>query len=102
MHCIGAADLTSLHQIIWGIDPVPDSRGKGRVDSSHFVRSRLCGTLVDIYRLDSEKLEVRRPKSGGELQPPRLYYENKETPFDISLSHDGRFAAYAFVKHASV
>jgi len=98
VHCIGAADPASLHKIIWGIDPVTVNGRGENIDPSPFVRQCLCRKLADIYKLDLGKMEIRRSKKGNELQPPLLYYEDKLAPFDVSLSHDGRFAAYAFIQ----
>ena len=68
------------------------------VEPSLFVRECLSRRLADIYHLNFREMEIRRAKKGSELQPPYLYYENKKAPFDISLSHDGQFVAYAFLK----
>ena len=77
---------------------MPKSAAGENVEPSLFVRECLSARLADIYQLNFREMEIRRAKKGRELQPPHLYYENKKTPFDISLSHDGQFVAYAFLK----
>jgi phosphopantetheinyl transferase (holo-ACP synthase) len=98
VHCIGANNLPDLNNIIWGIESLPKSATAEEVEPSLFVRDCLSRRLADVYQLNFREMEVRRAKKGSELQPPYLYYENKKTSFDISLSHDGQFVAYAFLK----
>jgi hypothetical protein len=98
MHCVGADNLTDLDGIIWGIETLPEFSSGEDNEPSSFGRRCLTRKLAGLYRLNFQELEVRRDGGGGELQPPQLYYENKKTPFDISLSHDGKFVAYAFLK----
>lgn len=98
LHCLGADNLTDLDGINWGIETLPEFSSGEDNESSSFGRRCLTRKLAYFYQLNFQELEVRRAKEGGELQPPQLYYENKKTPFDISLSHDGKFVAYAFLK----
>lgn len=98
MHCVGADNLTDLDGIIWGIETLPEFSSGEDNEPSSFGRRCLTRKLAGLYKLNFRELEVRRAGGGGELQPPQLYYENKKTPFDISLSHDGKFVAYAFLK----
>lgn len=96
VHCTGADNLADLNKAIWGIELLPESACGIDVEPSLFVRECLFRRLADIYSLNNRKMEIRRAKKGHELQPPVLCYENKKAPFDISLSHDERFIAYAF------
>jgi phosphopantetheinyl transferase (holo-ACP synthase) len=98
VHCIGADNLPDLNNIIWGIESLPKSVAGENVEPSLFVRECLSARLADIYQLNFREMEIRRAQKGRELQPPHLYYKNKMTSFDISLSHDGQFIAYAFLK----
>ena len=99
VHCIGSDNIHDLDKIIWHVDPVPEN-GKN-ADPSLFVREQLLRQLADTYSLNFAHLEIRRLKKGGDLQPPCVYLTNEKAPFDISLSHDGRFAAYAFLKQSN-
>lgn len=98
VHCIGSDNLSNLDKIIWGIDPVPKAGAGENVEPSLFLRECLCRRLADIYHLNFNALSIRRTEKDGELQPPCVYLDNKKAPFDISLSHDGRFTAYALIK----
>ncbi|MGV8056886.1 MAG: 4'-phosphopantetheinyl transferase superfamily protein [Smithellaceae bacterium] len=98
VHCIGSDNLPDLDKIIWGVEFLPQTEAGEIVEPSSFVRKCLCRRLANIYNLNFLKMEVRRTKKGRELQPPHLYYENNKAAFDISLSHDGQFVAYAFIQ----
>jgi len=98
VHCVGSDNLSDLNNIIRGIESLPESVAGEDVEPSLFVRECFLARLAGIYQLNFRQMEIRRAKTGSELQPPQLYYENKKTSFDISLSHDGQFVAYAFLK----
>lgn len=98
VHCIGSNDLSDLDNIIWGIESLPMlASSNNDIEPSLLVRESLSARLAGIYQLDFRAMEVRRAKKDGQLQPPCLFYKNKKIPFDVSLSHDGQFAAYAFL-----
>ncbi len=97
VHCIGADNLPDLDKIIWGVESLPEVLSGENIDPSLFARDCLSRRLSDIYQLNFREMAIRRTEKGGELQPPYLYYKNKKAPFDISLSHDGQFVAYAFL-----
>ena len=101
VHCIGADRLRDLEQIIWGVEPVPETGSCVNIDPSLHGRKCLLRKLSDVHQLDFREMEIRRAKKGLEFQPPYLYYKNEKAPFDISLSHDGKFVAYAFIKQLS-
>ena len=99
VHCIGSDNLPDLDEIIWGIESLPESVAGKNNEPSLFVRECLYRRLADVYQLNFREMEIRRAEKNRELQPPRLYYQNKKAPFDISLSHDGQFVAYAYLVH---
>ncbi|MEN6375040.1 MAG: 4'-phosphopantetheinyl transferase superfamily protein [Smithella sp.] len=98
VHCVGADNWADLDNIIWGMETLQEFTAGESIEPSLFVRECLVRKLAELYQLNSRKLEIRREKEGGELQPPQLYYENRKASCDISLSHDGKFVAYAFLK----
>jgi len=98
VHCVGSDNWADLNNIIWGLEPLPAFAAGESIEPSSFVRECLIRKLADIYQLNFRKLEIRRAKEGSELQPPQLYYKNREISFDISLSHDGKYVAFAFLK----
>ncbi|MEN6623874.1 MAG: 4'-phosphopantetheinyl transferase superfamily protein [Smithella sp.] len=97
VHCIGSINLYDLDKIIWDIESLQELTPDKNLEPSSLVRESLLSRLAGIYQLNFPAMEVRRIKKDGQLQPPYLFYENKKMPFDISLSHDGQYAAYAFI-----
>lgn len=91
IHCVGVNKLAELDKIISGVEFLPE-------EDNPSLFSRLCleKRLAEHFLLDSNQIKIRRIKERGELQPPRTYIDGRETDIDISLSHDGRFVAYAF------
>jgi phosphopantetheinyl transferase (holo-ACP synthase) len=96
VHCIGADNLSALDKIICGVDQLPDADAENIIEPSLFARRCLASALADYFHLNYRNIEIRREKREGELHPPCVHYMGKKYPVDISLSHDGRFVAYAF------
>ncbi|PKN76588.1 MAG: hypothetical protein CVU52_04150 [Deltaproteobacteria bacterium HGW-Deltaproteobacteria-10] len=97
VHCIGSLDFRELDKIIRGVECLPEVVSGENVDHSFFVRDCLFRRLADSYQLDFRDMAIKREKEGHELLPPLFYYKNKKAPLDVSLSHDGRYVAYAFL-----
>jgi hypothetical protein len=93
VHCVGAESLSTLDQLSWGIDVLPES---GDGNPSSFARQCLVRSLAGFLHLNSSDIEIKRMKNGAVLQPPCVYIGGKKVAIDISLSHDGRLIAYAF------
>jgi hypothetical protein len=98
IHCIGSDNLSVLGKIIQGIDRLPPSENEKIADPSQFGRTCLIRRLATYDNLNFAALTIRRTQEDRELQPPGVYLDNKRAPFDISLSHDGQFTAYAFLR----
>jgi hypothetical protein len=98
VHCIGSDNLSVLDKIVRGVERLPPSEEEKIVDPSQFGRECLIRRLAVLDSLNFTSLSIRRTEKDGELQPPCVYLDNKKAPFDISLSHDGQFTAYAFIK----
>lgn len=67
-------------------------------DPSADVRRRLQAAVAERLGLDAADLEVERlpqPGAWDGLAPPRLLLRGAALPLDISLSHHGRFVAWA-------
>jgi phosphopantetheinyl transferase (holo-ACP synthase) len=96
VHCVGADSLSTLDYLSWGIDILP-LREDGQDDNpSSFARQYLVCSLAGFLHLNSSDIKIRRIKKGAVLQPPSVYIGGKRAAIDVSLSHDGRFIAYAF------
>ncbi|HON58029.1 MAG TPA: 4'-phosphopantetheinyl transferase superfamily protein [Smithella sp.] len=94
IHCVGSDDASVLEKCIKGVAFISGHR---RLDPSRYGRQCLKKSIAERCSCTSRQIAVRRGKKNGELQPPHLYIADRKSPIDISLSHDGRWIAYAFV-----
>jgi phosphopantetheinyl transferase (holo-ACP synthase) len=94
VHCIGADVLAALDKLIWNVDILPE---KEKINPSLYSRYCLVQSLARHFSLNFHHIKIKRTKENGELQPPRVYVNGRETDIDISLSHDGRFVAYVVI-----
>jgi phosphopantetheinyl transferase (holo-ACP synthase) len=93
VHCIGSDCLTALDELIWSVDVLPE---KEKINPSLYLRYCLGQSLAKHFSLNFHYIKIKRTRENGELQPPRVYVSGRKTDIDISLSHDGRFVAYAY------
>ena len=93
IHCIGADVPIALEKLIWSVEDLPE---KEENNPSLYLRYCLGQRLARYYSLNSHQIKIKRTRKNGELQPPRVYIGGNKTDIDISLSHDGRFIAYAY------
>lgn len=68
--------------------------GKGAADPSAFVRGALLGEIA--RRLDCPVGDLSVVKNQDGLGAPRVLFRGELLAAEVSLSHDGRFAAFAF------
>jgi phosphopantetheinyl transferase (holo-ACP synthase) len=93
VHCVGADSSAVLDQLIWSVEALPEEK---EINPSLFLHDCLGEKLANNLSLNFHDIKIRRTKINGEFQQPRVYVSGKETDIDISLSHDGRFVAYAY------
>ena len=96
VHCVGADSLSTLDYLSWGIDILPLREDGQNGNPSSFARQCLVRSLAGFLHLNAGDIKIRRMKKKAVLQPPGVYIDGKKAAIDISLSHDGRFIAYAF------
>jgi hypothetical protein len=89
-----------MDTLVWHVDRIsPDSQASLDYESA-FVRKALKLRLSKCYDESPENIEVRRVKSSYGLGPPFICINGKPAAIDVSLSHDGLFAAYVFAANA--
>jgi len=93
VHCVGTDNLKLLNKLIWRVEALP---GKEKINPSLFLRNCVTNDLAKNLSLNADQIKIKKTRQGGELQPPQVYVDGQKTDIDISLSHDGRFVAYAF------
>jgi len=97
VHCVGADNSSLLDKLDSGVEILPEQE----TNPSVFVRQCLAQQLTARFSLNLDNIEIRRITNNGELQLPQIFVDGKTTDIDISLSHEGRFVAYA-VRHEKI
>ena len=63
---------------------------------SFYVRDAAIRQLAGYFSGSIQDIEIRRNRGLRGLGPPHVYFQGQHASIDISLSHDGVYAAYAF------
>jgi phosphopantetheinyl transferase (holo-ACP synthase) len=92
VHAVVAASEAALAEITERVDIVDCADGEG--GQSAFVRGRLLREIARRLRCPVEDLAVFKEQPGSDV--PRVSLRGQPLAVNISLSHDGRFAAFAF------
>ena len=86
-------------ELLWGVEAM-ENGGNTSVSPadlpSFLAREALIRRLSKCRGYKDTHMEIRRFKDSRGLGPPKLFINGKHSAVDISLSHDGRFIAYAF------
>ncbi len=98
VHSVGTDCKDALEKMICNVVPLPQQANGVKPDASPFLRECLTQNLARYFHLKSNDIKINRIKEKNELRPPHVYIGGKKSDIDISLSHDGRFIAYAFLK----
>jgi len=98
------AEENILDRARWHIDGMtPMSSGEKEevaADPSRAVRRAAVKVLAPILGVREEDIRIIRNHGGAVTSVPILLVGNKELPVDLSLSHDGRYVAVAFMSHS--
>lgn len=83
-------------RIVWQVQRMPCDNPTPAYESS-YVRAAAQRHLA-LYLPGSrpQDIEIRRAQGPRGLGPPLVYLRGQATAIDISLSHEGAFAAFAF------
>jgi len=102
VHCIGgysrSGNLDSMEWGIGGIDlrSVSDDFMHSFSERESFIVRRLAASkIAEILRCRPEDIFITRQTHCKTQDPPKVYVQGRPADLDISLSHDGRFAAFA-------
>jgi phosphopantetheinyl transferase (holo-ACP synthase) len=82
--------------IIYGIREIAPDHRPVCVRESAAARTAATERIAGLLDMDPYDIRIRREPGLHGPGPPRVFIKGEKTPMDISLSHDGRFAAYAF------
>ncbi|MCL2669340.1 MAG: 4'-phosphopantetheinyl transferase superfamily protein [Syntrophaceae bacterium] len=90
-HALAGEDAAALDRVAWRV--AEERRGEGG-DPSQRIRTALCAAVAERLACPAAEIEIRKDPSGPGV--PSLFRRGGKLPFEISLSHDGRFIAYAW------
>ncbi len=95
VHCV--AVMNGTYRMV---PPASDVRAverklNGPADPSSALRWEAIHYLASALRISPFFIRIRREKMCAEYGPPRVFMEGRLTDIDISLSHDGRYIAFA-------
>lgn len=93
VHCVGSDDPASLDDLKTAVRILPDAE---KNFPSMFLRTCFKEDLTGYFSCEQDDIEIAREKDGKALRPPDIYIRGKKTGMAFSMSHDGRFVAYAF------
>ncbi len=99
LHCVGTAGREKdLKGIVHGVSPIGSMEEGGNAESTA-VRRILTEELAHELGVAVERLSVIRLQESKGLRYPVLLLDGRPMPLDISISHDGGFAAFARTRH---
>jgi hypothetical protein len=102
IHCIGTdGESKTLDSVVWEVRRVEEDMGVLPRFESFFVREAAKERLSLCLNRNPDEIEIRRFKGPYGLEPPVVYVKDTPVLVDISLSHDGKFVAYAFATDSS-
>lgn len=97
VHCLGGVfSHGDLDSVLWTVGEMDIDRAKEPGYESSFVRKLAVDYLSSIIGVDASSIDI---VSCGESSIPRLHINGRCNGIDVSLSHDGRFAAAAFLMY---
>lgn len=64
---------------------------------SRVVRDLAKEQIASYTGREKNEIQILRNKTARGQGPPMVWVKDKKTDMDISLSHDGRFVAFAFI-----
>jgi len=73
-----------------------EERASIRNVDSVWVRAYLKQDIAERLGIDPLRLQIIRPAKQNKIYPPFLLIDHKRASMDISLSHHGRWAAWAY------
>ncbi len=106
VHCIGIfGPADNLESITFGMDEInPEDISIGNSISdkeSAAVRILAKKGIASCLQLKEQDIKIIRHKTQNRINPPMVVVKGNAKNMEISLSHDGRFAAYAFLADKS-
>jgi phosphopantetheinyl transferase len=97
IHCIASAHGPAYPPgIKYGITTIADGNDPASARESTTARRAVRTRLASELDIDPDAIRIVRNMGLRDCEPPMVQINGRPASIDISLSHDGRFAAYAF------
>lgn len=97
VHCVGSEVVTALDKVIREVIKLSAGNNGETEKGYSFLRECASRKIAQHFHLNSSDLKIEREQINTELQPPHVLKGDSRLAIDLSLSHDGRFGAYAFL-----
>ena len=97
VYCMGSEVAEALDDVICEAIKLPAGNDGETENGNSFLRQCALLKIAQHFHLNPADLKIERKRAGGELSPPYVLKGDSRLAIDISLSHDGRFCAYAFL-----
>lgn len=101
VHCVGGyMGSGNLDGMAWGVGTIDAAPKSGSIESvsereSRNARQLVVSHLANILHCDPGDILISQQNHPSPSGWPKVYIKGKPADMDISLSHDGRFAAFA-------
>ena len=99
IHCLGisgaCADFRRVEIGVCRMVPEDGSDVIRPDQESRMVREAAKNRIAQLTGSRVSRIDIRRKEASGRKGPPEVFIAGKKTDIIISLSHDGRFGAFA-------
>ncbi len=106
VHCLAImgeeADFGMIETNICPITASKEEAGCLPEQESTRVRESAGARISGYLKVPVSQIQILRKITAGRIGPPEVFVQGEKIPISISLSHDGRFAAFAFTRMDSV
>ena len=101
IHCIGTESCLATKNVICGVERIngfsqPDFCRYSEIQS-RMARASARRKIASILSLSGNDITITATNQKRSLTFPEVYVKGKKAGISISLSHDGRFIAYALL-----
>jgi phosphopantetheine--protein transferase-like protein len=102
IHCIGAVDYKNASdKVVWGVKKIDSDKKFETISLSKreslSARSFAIDHMAVGLNLNPDDIHIDRNQFPCRYSPPIVFIKGKKENIDLSLSHDGRFVAFAYL-----
>jgi len=97
-HCITSTKGPASEDDRWQVETMDPLTAASPEGPSRHVRTSACRAIAACLDITPENISIHRFAAMDGLGPPVVFFKGRPAGIDISLSHDGRFAAWAFTQ----